>query len=406
MTSLPHEPDGRDVFDFADAVNAGKHPQPRNDLERTYLHVHRVMSAASPPIDLKQQTWESITTELGMSAEKPISNRTKRQLAPPPAAPTRRSPKRWQWTPMASIAAAVLVMLTSAGMWWRLTTTPVEHHDAPYAPNLALLAGGDSTPVATQIAENSYCADMTENIPVAVVDMDDLPQTTGSLDVVVWMDGTTVMARCTDGTQIVLAEGAEDVYASNYPQIVEYGFRDGSIYIRVYHNLMNGRTIADNWSLRTSLNTGEFGSSLANPLQVVISTQDQMQWSLANFDTMEESTLTDLAGLRIYSGQSITATSSEDGSTMAIAVSMYESEGSSTLLHVPGAPGDVVVISADFQQVYWLSIPEGMTQVNNISLSGDGSLLTFTWDPKWSQGEGKVQQITVDVATGEVVSDN
>lgn len=402
MTSSPEIPDGRDVFDFADAVNAGKHPQPQNDLERTYLHVQQAMSGASLPTDMKEKSWEDIMATLAMPSEKPVSNRTKRLTAPPPPPVVAR--KRPQWASIASIAAVVAVILASFGIWQSLSGPGGPDSDAPYAPHLAALVPIDPSPMATQVYNLAYCTGMTENIPVTVVKADEAARNQNSLDVMVWLDDTTVRARCTDGTEIILAEGAVDISQSAHPGIVEYGFRDGSTYIRTYHSLMNGKTISDNWSLRTSLDTGEFGTSLANPLQVVISTRDQSQWSVADFDTMEEATLEELTGVRISSSQRLTATGSEDGSTIAIAPSMYETEGSSTFLRIYGAPGDVAIISANFLSSSWISIPEEMAQVNNISLSSDGTQLTFTWNPSFSGGAGEVQYVVVDVATGEVVA--
>ena len=129
MTSSHQKPDERDLLDFADAVAAGQNPQPLTDEERTYLHVQRAMQgeSAAIPSTTKQSTWEHVMSTLALTPEAPVSNRTRKQqgLSSPPRAGRAR---RMQWTPLASVAAALLVIIACYGVFtlFAFITLPVE----------------------------------------------------------------------------------------------------------------------------------------------------------------------------------------------------------------------------------------------------------------------------------------
>lgn len=400
MTMTPQQPEGRDLFDFAEAVNAGQHLPPQTDLERTYLHVQQTMQGASTHLTstTKDSTWENVMNTLALAPVAPVSNRTKRERGIA-AAPVRRT----RWTPLASIAAALLVIAASVGFWSMLgsdgqppRTTTRE------APQLAAFVPVPATPVATAIYDTASCPGIGDAAVTVLEEGDEVDA--DAEDVLVWLsDGGTVTARCPGGEEIVLAEGMNYLQVTNLRQIVAYGQMNELHSARIYHHLGLGKTITDIWSLTPTVhNSGPF----MGYTKAIISAKDSSQWSIANFETMEEITLEEAAGVRIHSSQSISVAMSGDGHTaIAIAVSMYETEGSASLLRILGAPGDVVVVSSDFSQSHWLTLPDSLPGATNIRLSNDGAELTFQYDvDPQSQGDG-IDHVTVDVETGEVTSD-
>lgn len=400
MTSSQHNPDERDLLDFADAVAAGQNPQPRTDEERTYLHVHNMMQgdSAAIPSTTKQSTWEDVMSTLALTPEAPVSNRTRRQQglsSPSPRAPRAR---RIAWTPLASIAAAALVIIASFGVW-HVNQTPTE---PPLAPQMAGITSGDdiaqvaATPDATAVTDESG----SYSIPI-IQHVDEQPMD----GPVIWLTNAgDVMYD--DGTEVTTIQTDVEAVMAGSPNILqvvtegeETTDRQGNPmtpFVVTYYNVLTGDSLVDDGSFSSYLGSPDsFG-----PLQVLTIADAPNQWSIVNFKTMESKSIAELTGGQFRSSESITVNAAPDHSAIAIGTSQYESEGSAILMHQSGLPGEVAVISADLNDVAWVKVPDDMPAVNNISLSPGGDSLALISNPFLGEGMSTVISI-VDVQSGE-----
>lgn len=400
MTSTPHNPDERDLFDFADAVNAGQNPQPRTDEERTYLHVQNMMrgDSAAIPSTTKQSTWEDVMSTLALTPEAPVSNRTRRQQAlssPPPRAPRAR---RMQWTPLASIAAAALVIIASFGIW-HISQAPAE---PPLAPQMAGITSGDDIAQSIATPDATAVVDESGNRSIPIVQMVDEQPMDGP---VIWLT-TTGDVMYDDGMEVTtIATDVQAVMAGmpNIIQLVSEGEESTdkagdttNIPVTTWYNVLTGDELIDD---------GTYSSYLGNPnmygpLTVRTIADAPNEWSVVNFEAMESKSISELTGGHFPSSESITAYVNENHSAIAIGTSQYESEGSATLMHQSGLPGEVAVIPADLGDVSWVKVPEDMPAVNNISLSPDGDKLALISAPFNQEGASTTIAI-IDVETGE-----
>lgn len=402
MTSTPPNQNGDDLLDFADAVNAGRNPQPRTDEERTYLHVHNAMQgdSAAIPSDLKQSTWEDVMSTLALTPEAPVSNRTKRQQGhySPPRAP---KPRRMQWTPLASIAAAALVIIASFGVWFTSgndSAPPPEPRQVAGIVPTGDIAQAPATPEATAVVDESG----NRSIPI-IQHVDEQPMD----GPVIWLTNAgDVMYD--DGTEITtIATEVQAVMAGspNIIQLVTVGEettdREGNPVtpqVLNYYNVLTGESFVDD---------GSFSSYLGSPdsfgaLQVLTIADAPHQWSVVNFETMQTESIADLTGGQFRSSESITVNTAPDHSAIAIGTSQYESEGSAILMHQSGLPGEVAVIPADLNGVTWVKVPDDMPTVNNISLSPGGMALALISNPFHDEGASTVISI-IDVESGEEI---
>lgn len=310
-----------------------------------------------------------------------------------------------QWTPLASVAAALLVIIASFGVWLQLESGTGSKPDAPReAPQLAALVPIDASPEPMVVHSEAACPDMAADHPVDVINEQDAIFSATDDIAVVWLsDENSVMMRCPDDTLIVLAEGMDHLSATMHPQVIRYGQVDQRMATQTYHHVGLGTTLDDNLAGKASNLGNQNGTG---SIQFVISSDDMSQWSVANFDTMTQATLEDVTGIRLYSGQRLTTIASKDHQTIAVAASMYETEGSSVLLRVSGSPGDVAVFNSDFELINWISVPEGFGQANNFRLSDDGSQLTFIASPSQYNKISEEKSVSVEVATGDVVGED
>lgn len=400
MTSSQHNSDERDLLDFADAVAAGQNPQPRTDEERTYLHVHNAMQgdSAAIPSTTKQSTWEHVMSTLALTPEAPVSNRTRKQqgLSSPP--PRSARPKRMQWTPLASIAAAVLVIVASFGVW-HINQTPTE---PPLAPQMAGITSGDDVALSAATPEATAVEDETGTRSIPIVQMVDEQPMDGP---VIWLtnsgdvmydDGTEVTTIATDVLSVMAGMPNVIQLVSEGDESTDKAGNATGSWVTTYYNLLTGETLIDD---------GTFSSRLGNPnmygpLTVLTIADAPNEWSVVNFETMESISISELTGGQFPSSESITAIVNEDHSAIAIATSQYESEGSATLLRQSGLPGEVAVIPADLSGVSWVAVPEDMPQVGNISLSPDGKSLALISAPFNQEGASTTISV-IDVVSGD-----
>lgn len=406
MTSTPHNPDGNDLLEFADAVNTGRNPQPQNDLERTYLHVHNTMQgeSAAIPSDLKQSTWEDVMSTLALTPEAPVSNRTRR--ARTISTPT-FTPRRLRWTPLASLAAAALVIIASFGVW-QISTAPVET-PPPTAPHVAgIVPTGDEVAQVASTPEATAVEDTSGSRSVPIVQQVDQQPFDGP---VIWLttDGDVMYDDGTDVTTI--ATGASSVLAQTGPNVIQITetIEGGDIdrdnqpidtYVSTYYNLVTGETLVDDGSFSSFLG----GPNTFDHLTVRTIADAPGEWSIVNFETMESRPISELTGGLFRSSESITVAVSDDHSTIAIGTSQYESEGSAILMRQSGLPGEVAVISSDLELIGWVAVPEDMPTVNNISLSPDGSKLALISNPFNLHGDPATTVTSIiDIQTGEEI---
>lgn len=404
MTSSHHNPDERDLLDFADAIAAGTPLQPDNEIERTYLHVHNTMqgeSAAIPPTT-KQSTWEDVMSTLAITPDAPVSNRTRRQQSPA-SSPRSTRPRRLQWTPLASIAAAALVILASFGTWVAMQP---EGELPPNAPNVSgIAATGDiaevaATPNATAV--DAVAESTMQSVPIVQM-VDEQPMdgpviwvtTTGEVMYDDGMEVTTigtnannVQPQTTNVVKLVLNDPEKDS--------TDKSGREQQGYTVTYYNLLTGETLVDD---------GTFSSYLGGPntfqSPTVLTIADSPgEWSIVNFETMTSASISSLTGGQYRSADPLTVAVSDDFSTIAIGTSIYQSEGSAVLVKQSGASGEVAVIPADLSGASWVSVPEGMHSVNNFLLSPDGSKVAFISTVPSDAGSDVMVSI-VDVATNE-----
>ncbi len=398
MTSSPFTPDDSDLLEFADAVNAGKHPQPTNDLERTYLHVQNAMQGdhAALPANLKHSTWEDVMSTLAITPERPLSNRTRRSLV---AAPQSTTPRRMRWSPLASVALAALVVLASIGIWRAAT-----YDSGPTPPPAPYVAGLSTTGEPTQLAATPEDVDTTvasRSIPI-VQNVDSQPFD----GPVIWLTNNgDVMYD--DGVNAVktIATGVTSVQPG-MPNILQFTTegettigKDGNptgSYTTTYYNLVSGESLVDDGTFSSYLG----GPNMYGSLTVLTIADAPNQWSVVNFKTMESRSIAELTGGAFPSQESITVSVADNHSAIAIATSQYESESSSTLMLQSGLPGEVAVIPADFGEPTWVSVPEDMPAVGNISLSPDGTKIAFISSDNFRGGSNMTVSV-VDVETGE-----
>lgn len=389
MTSLHQNPDERDLLDFADAVAAGQNPQPRTDEERTYLHVQRALQgeSAAIPSTTKQSTWEDVMSTLALTPEAPVSNRTRRQQAlssPPPRA---ARPRRMQWTPLASIAAAVLVIIASFGVWF--TSGNESTPPPPVEPrHVAGLAPGELQQIATP--KSTYACDFTQDMPIVSTN-EALPVEGTHL---VWEEGGDLILRCDEEPEdIILASGINQAGpVENMPGIATfYKLEDGST------DLMNGYSVFINITNGESYTTGNvnvdrgfwqqtWGDYRSGPFLFV----HDVDGFLVALDTrtMSAMPIGELFGEAAPQSFNLLADVSAEGSTLALMLGDQEAANSgkhpmpAMLATETGANGDLLLLNTESGETSWLTLP--LVETENLTgaiLSPDASMVAVTLAP-------------------------
>lgn len=336
---------------------------------------------------------------LALTPEAPVSNRTRRQQGL--SSPSRAArPRRMQWTPLASVAAALLVIVASFGVW-QINQPPSE---PPLAPQMAAITSGDdvaqvvATPDATAVVDESG----NRSIPI-VQHVDEQPMDgpviwlTNAGDVM-YDDGTEVTTIATEVTSVqpgmpniirLSSEGEETTDREGNPVTPN---------TLTYYNLLTGETLVDDGSFSSYLGSPDgYG-----PLDVGTIADAPREWSIVNFETMQSESIAELTGGQFRSSDSITVNIAANHSAVAIGTSQYESEGSAVLMQQSGLPGEVAVIPADLSGATWVAVPDTMPTVNNISLSPDGTALAFISNPFGVEGSTTTISV-VDVQSGEEI---
>ena len=402
MTSSQHNPDERDLLDFADAVAAGQNPQPRTDEERTYLHVHNTMQGESAPIPstTKQSTWENVMSTLALTPEAPVSNRTRRQqgLSSPPPPPRSAKPRRMAWTPLASIAAAVLVVIASFGVW-HFNQAPTE---PPLAPQMAGITSGDDVAQVDAKPDAAAVVGESGNYSIPIIQHVDEQPMDGP---VIWLttsgdvmydNGTEVQTLASDVKFVQPSMTNILMFTRNGEEIVNKDGVPVTPSEPSFYNLGTGETLGF-----THTSSGS-GASLHGQLGIRQVETAPNLWSVVNFDTMEWVTLNDLTGGQFPTSGTLSTSLSADGSAIAIASSQYQTESSSLLMQQTGLPGEIAVIPADLSEPTWVKVPDGVPPIGNMSLSQDGSKIALISGERFRGGSNMTIAV-VDVETGDLL---
>ena len=347
---------------------------------------------------------------LAIAPEAPVSNRTKRQqaLASPPR---RLRPKRLQWTPMASIAAAVLVVLASVGIW-RINTLPSDSLP-PLAPQVAGIVSGDDISLQVATPAPKYACDFSQDIPI-IPDVNEIP-----------IDGTVLyisnrgshsetptgdlMLRCEgEPEDVVIASDVESVGpAEGMPGIVATYSPDDSMPetpTLTYINITTGDSFAAGSSNthQATWDTYFSGSYLfvhdKDGLLVALDTR-----------TMTATTIVELFGEGIPESFKLLHGSSRDKSTLALAVAEPLTDGGMDLSALravdTGAEGDILLLNSDTQEMSWLTIPGNDALIQDLIPSPDGSMIAVVL----GNGDGTSSQSSVMVlstADGEMLAES
>lgn len=415
MTSTPHSPDERDLLDFADAVSAGENPQPTNDLERTFLHVQTAMqgeSGAIPP-NLKQSTWENVMSTLALAPERPVSNRTRRQQGStsPPRMAARR---RMQWTPMASVAAAVLVVLASVGIW---TAATYESPNPP--PEARQVAGiapvpGEALQLATPAPK--YACDFSQDMPILPAD-EQLPIDGTFL---VWQEGGDLTLHCDEEPEnIVLASGINQAGpVENIPGIatvfmLEEGATDLSTGYSVFINVTNGESFTTgNVTVDRGFFQQSWGDYRSGPFLFV----HNEYGFLVILDTRSMSALPvgELFGEGAPQSFNLLGALSDDESTMALMLGNQEAANSGVhpMPAMRGtetsAEGDILLLDVNTGEISWLTLPIVETErLTGVHLSPDASMLAVTIAPDTEDMmSAKARVMIVSTQDGTVLAES
>lgn len=382
MTSTPHNPDERDLLDFADAVNAGQNPQPTNDMERTYLHVQNAMQgeSSSIPSTTKQSTWEDVMSTLAITPEAPVSNRTrKRQALSSPSF----TPKRMRWSPLASVAAAALVILASFGVWF---TSGNESAPPPVEPRqVAGLTPGELLQVATPTV--GYACDFSQDMPI-VSSNEQLPIDGTYL---VWQSGGDLILRCDEEVEdIVLASNinqagpVEGIPGMVMVYLLEEGATDLGDGYSVYINVTNGESfVTGNVNVDRGFWQQAWGDYQNGPV-LFIHNQDGILVAL-DTRTMNAMPIGEMFGADAPQSFNLLQDTSEDGSTLALMLG--DQEAANTATHpMPalrasetGADGDLLLLNLETGVTLWLSLPISDTEyLSGAIISPDASMVAVT----------------------------
>lgn len=417
MTSTPLNPDERDLLDFADAVVAGKNPQPMNDMERTYLHVQNAMQGESGaiPAELKQSTWEDVMSTLAIAPEAPVSNRTRRQQSP---ASSRRTParRRMQWTPMASVAAAVLVVLASIGIYVAATyESPTPPPSAPRQVAGIAPVPGETLQLATP--EEMYACDFAEDMPI-ISATEQLPIEGTYL---VWQTGGDLILRCDEEPEdIVIASGINQAGpVENIPGMVtvyqlEEGSTDFADGTSTYINVSTGQsfTTSNVYNENPGFTQFSFGEHQAGPF-LFVNDEDGFLVVL-DTRTMTSTPIGELFGEGSPKSFNLIAAMSEDESKLAIMLGDQDAanSGASSMPALrasdTGAEGDILLLNTHSGETSWHTLPTVEAEViTGISLSPDASRIAVTVAPQGdaSRMTTDARIMMVDTEDGSVVTE-
>lgn len=286
---------------------------------------------------------------------------------------------------MASIAAAMLVVLASVGIW-RINTMPNDSLP-PLAPQVAGIVSGDDIAMQVATPAPKYACDFSQDIPI-IPDVNEIP-----------IDGTVLyidnrgdhsenptgdlMLRCEgEPEDVVLASDVKSVGpAEGMPGIVAtYAPGDGESTTLTYINITTGDSFvagssnADHGFAQSTWDTYFSGSYL------FVNDKDGLLVAL-DTRTMTASTIVELFGEGIPESFNLIHGSSKDNSLLALAVAVAEPLTDGTMaLSTPhagdtGAEGDILLLDSETQETNWLTIPGDDAYIQALIPSPDGSMV-------------------------------
>lgn len=382
MTSSHQLPDERDLLDFADAVSAGNNPQPANDLERTFLHVHHAMQgeSAAIPSTTKQSTWEDMMSTLALTPEAPVSNRTRRNRAP--SAPS-FTPKRLRWTPMASAAAAMLVVLASFGIWTATTQNPSTPPPAPRQVAGIAPVPGETLQLATPASK--YACDFSQDMPI-IPDVNEIP-IEGTL---LYISNRGSHSENPTGDLMLRCEGepedivlAQDVLGASplesVPGVIvihNEAVVESSLSSTQYLNITTGESFVAGQPDPDAMQQ-TWNESAASPIIIV----NDETGKLVVLDTrsMVATPVESLFGPIVPASFMLMHNVSADGETIALALAGQNEDQDFRTLVIGadelGTDGDILLLDTETGDQNWLTIPRDGVGIEHIWLSPDGEKL-------------------------------
>lgn len=314
---------------------------------------------------------------LALTPEAPVSNRTRKQQglsSPPPRAPRAR---RMQWTPLASVAAALLVIIASFGVWY--TSGNESTPPPPESRQVAGLAPGELLQVATP--ETSYACDFTQDMPI-VSSSEELPIEGTYL---VWQQGGDLTLRCDEEAEdVVLATGINQAGpVEHMPGIavayaMEEGSTDPAAGYSIYINVTNGELYeTGSYQAEREFHQDSWGEYWSGNYLFVL----DKDGFLVGLDTRTMTTfsVSELFGEGAPESFNLVHGSSEDGSLLAMAVAEPMTDGRAVLSALPGSEigteGDILLLNTETGETHWLVAPGENPLVQSIMPSPDGSML-------------------------------
>jgi hypothetical protein len=393
-----HDPGEDALFLFGDRIAAGRAPLPHNELEAIALRVQRALggSARGHPVmpqSLKATIWEDImqsaTRGASLVPANPRRSMPSRHIVARPS--PRRLYPRTVWTGAADVVLALLIVLASIATWRTfggfgssddggLATVPsvVQHSSTP-------ASAAELTPAGSTVATPAQVAgcDLGSDLPI-IPDLveDQSPVETTAL-YVVQNDRTSADPRgvlklgCAGEAGVVLAENVVAVWQGPWPgtvgvSILPPGVDDLAAANRGYLNVASGAlvTFAATTSER-QLRANADGS----PWVIGLSVDDPTTLMIADLRTMETRSFAEVTGAAVPAASNLIVSTPADDGTLAVgfAQPFSESSASGTLMTDIDAPGDILLLSASFDDTTWMTVPEPLPRISTISLSPDGS---------------------------------
>lgn len=357
MTPLSNHED-RDLLEFADAVNAGHGLQPQNDLERTYLHVHRRVNlqGAAMPFDVRQESWESIMSTIAISS--------------PSRSGTRLRARRVRWSPLASVAAAILLVMVGIGTWY----TQDNHRTPPDPYQYAAMAPISGNRLQLATPTDHYSCDFSKDMPILESDSN-LP--VGGT-VLYYQSGGSLMLHC-DGQaeDIVLAEGVFSVSpVDGIEGLARLQFDSDGREIE-FLNVFTGQSFT---TRAPSTEDGFLQQSAGDMVQGRFLLVNDYDGKLIALDTtsMEPLVIEDLFGDKLPETFTVQIASTDDGSLLAM-IPFNPIRGEQDFRSVAirgneiGNPGDILMIDTNTGDTSWLTIPGEDAHLVSMTLSPGGS---------------------------------
>lgn len=390
LRQTPSRDEQQAFLDYGDRVVDGDTAPPTTDLESTFLRVQRAMRAdqrvpGTMPDHLRMRAWEDVmqNTAIAPSHNSTIGQRRKSYPLP-----------RMAWTGAANVALAILVIIAGFGAWRAFDGGFAGGNNNP-APSGGRYAQAPMTPLPIATAptsapvESLWACDISGDIPI-------VPDVSSSA-----LDGTslyitprnqmiddptgTLMLHCVDEPEdIELAQRVVSAGGGPIPGVVQLSvLPDGATtleeQIPAYLNLLTGQSIEfAGFSIDSSEH--DWSSIPGSPWVVGRVLNNPAIAELVNLQTMESRPLDDLTGADVASGTDIPGIGVVANDTTVLAFTQpYTGPGEGgTIMTDTGAPGDLMILGEDFDNIRWIDLPESLQYVRDMWLSPDGSAIALS----------------------------